>query len=68
MIRNIIRKKGKAVLINLFFNGIHDPASRRTYYLRAINDGVNFREFIEILQDPLIYCKQHGEQSAGPVP
>ncbi len=23
---------------------------------------------IDILQDPLIYCKQHGEQSAGPVP
>ena len=114
------KKKDKAVLINFFRNGIHYPASRRTYllnktgqvlskttfldsrfrgsdshlppivipakagiqgphrnllrcyrrtyYLRAINGGKAFLELIDILQDPLVYCKQHGEQSAAPVP
>lgn len=64
----VSRKKDNFVLINLFFNGIHYPASRRTYCFRAINGGVDFSELIEILQYPSIYCKQHGEQSAGPGP
>ena len=41
---------------------------RRTYYLRAINGGKAFLELIDILQDPLIYCKQHGERPARLVP
>ena len=67
MAETIKRKKDNPVSINLFFNGIDYPASRRTYYFRAINVEKDFLEVIDILQDPLIYCKQHGEQSAGPV-
>ena len=65
MAETIKRKKDNPVSINFFCNGIHYPASRRTYYFRAINGGKDFLELIDILQDPLIYCKQHGEESAG---
>jgi len=64
----IRRKKDNPVSINLFFNNIHYPASLGSYNFRAINGGKDFLEFIGILQDPLIYCKEHGEQSAEPVP
>jgi len=38
----IKRKKDNPVSINLFFNSIHYPASRRTYYFGTINGGKDF--------------------------
>ena len=56
------RKRDNSVSINLFFNGIYYPASRRIYYFRAINGGKDFLELTQTLQYPLILCKPYAEQ------